>query len=204
MCISSCMSSMERGKAFARCPTYSIKTLLRAVKLTVMILLAGFLQMSAERRPRRVSASRREPVRLKVSLPKLKNSRAILYSITSRCWSTRRKGIWVIYWANFSEPGAYSTIKIRGHNNINSGSDPLYIVDGVPYSGGSRTSLFNWLDPNDIASIEVLKDADATAIYGSRGANGVILISTKIGKIGDAKDEVNVHWGMVKVIRMLL
>lgn len=121
-------------------------------------------------------------------------------------------------------------IEIRGRNNINPNrpTDPLVLVDGVPLmvedvsnvqtissgtavsqgaiqSGisspaGGQSPFFN-LNPNDIESIEVLKDADATAIYGSRGANGVILITTKRGKTGKATTELNVYTGMSKVVR---
>jgi len=119
-------------------------------------------------------------------------------------------------------PGANMTVRLRGQNSITNGNDPLYIVDGVPYSSASLTnssigggsvgkpstnaalntgqaqgglSPFNNINPADIESIEVLKDADATAIYGSRGANGVILITTKKGKAGDTKFLVNVYSG---------
>ena len=96
-------------------------------------------------------------------------------------------------------PGGGFTVKIRGTNSISSGNSPLYILDGVPFdgvmSGISATqshifsptgniSTLNYINPQDIESIEVLKDADATAIYGSRGANGVVLITTKKAKPG--------------------
>ena len=94
-------------------------------------------------------------------------------------------------------PGSGFQIEIRGQNSLRfNGSDPLYIIDGVPYSsqsiGSNMTSAnmpaenspLNSINPNDIDAIEVLKDADATAIYGSRGANGVVLITTKRGKGG--------------------
>jgi len=89
-------------------------------------------------------------------------------------------------------PGSNFTVLIRGNNSIQSGNAPLYIIDGVPFlnninsftqrSGLAANSPFNNIDPSTIESIEVLKDADATAIYGSRGANGVILITTKKAK----------------------
>jgi len=89
-------------------------------------------------------------------------------------------------------PGSNFNVLIRGTNSIQSGTDPLYIIDGVPFlnnatsftqrSGLVANSPFNNIDPATIESIEVLKDADATAIYGSRGANGVILITTKRAK----------------------
>jgi TonB-dependent starch-binding outer membrane protein SusC len=129
-------------------------------------------------------------------------------------------------------PGAYSTIRIMGQNSIANGNDPLYVIDGVPFSSvslsstsmtggaiptpgsnvsntnggmtsGGGISPFNTLNPADIESIEVLKDADATAIYGSRGANGVILITTKRGKAGATRLDVNVYSGAGEVTRTL-
>lgn len=121
-------------------------------------------------------------------------------------------------------PGSYATIHIRGLNSIAGGNDPFYVVDGVPFSSVSLTdfgvqggalgtpsknptfnqnsnglSPFNTLNPDDIESIEVLKDADATAIYGSRGANGVILITTKKGKAGETKVSVDLQQGIGQV-----
>ena len=96
-------------------------------------------------------------------------------------------------------PGGGVSVRIRGSNSINSGSEPLYVIDGFPiypdneaYSaGGNRqaTNVMSTINPNDIESIEVLKDASATSIYGSRGANGVVLITTKRGKAGEGKIE---------------
>lgn len=101
-------------------------------------------------------------------------------------------------------PGGAFRIKIRGQNSLRSeGNEPLYIIDGVPYSSEnigslqtsgnniSLTSPLNSINPTDIESIEILKDADATAIYGSRGANGVVLITTKRGKAGKTSYQVN-------------
>lgn len=104
-------------------------------------------------------------------------------------------------------PGSNLNVMIRGRNSIQQGTDPLYIVNGVPFisdnisqiSGLYANSPFNTINPDDIESIEVLKDADATAIYGSRGANGVILITTKSGKSGKTTVDVNFQsgWGQV-------
>ena len=115
-------------------------------------------------------------------------------------------------------PGSNSVVRIRGQNSIFNGNNPLYIVDGVPYSSvspsnpniaggvlanpsvdGLGLSPFNDLDPSSIESIEILKDADATAIYGSRGANGVILITTKKGKAGKTQVSVNAFSGIENV-----
>ncbi|MFC4218973.1 SusC/RagA family TonB-linked outer membrane protein [Flagellimonas marina] len=111
-------------------------------------------------------------------------------------------------------PGAGFEIKIRGRNSIRtSGNEPLYVVDGVPYASstlgesqasgiilpGSGISPLNNINPNDIESIEILKDADATAIYGSRGANGVVLITTKKGTVGTDGLEIDINTSMGKV-----
>lgn len=80
---------------------------------------------------------------------------------------------------NSHQPGGNVSVKIRGTNSINANNEPLYVVDGFPLTGGLR-----YINPNDIVSMEILKDASATAIYGSRGANGVVLIGTKKGKAG--------------------
>lgn len=117
--------------------------------------------------------------------------------------------------------GSGVKVRIRGQNSIRpEANDPLYIIDGVPflpnsldlgnisatilgYSGVGGVSPFNSLNPADIESIEVLKDADATAIYGSRGANGVILITTKRGKSGKTTVDANLSSGVGKITRFL-
>ena len=83
--------------------------------------------------------------------------------------------------SNTGEPSASATMTIRGTNSINSGTAPLYILDGVPIS----SSDFNTINPADIESISVLKDASSTSIYGARAANGVIVITTKRGRMAD-------------------
>jgi len=115
--------------------------------------------------------------------------------------------------------GSGFTVEIQGRNslrtsNSNNGNLPFYIVDGVPYSSSSldantliagqvipQASPLNYINPSDIESIEILKDADATAIYGSRGANGVILITTKKGKAGNIKLNVTAYTGAGKTDR---
>jgi len=89
------------------------------------------------------------------------------------------------------QPGENATIRIRGIGSINASSDPLYVVDGVPYQGN-----INSINPSDIANMTVLKDANATALYGSRGANGVIMITTKKGKQGDAIVNFKASYGV--------
>jgi len=87
-------------------------------------------------------------------------------------------------------PGETSTIRIRGFGSLNAGKDPLIIVDGAPYSG----DLGN-LNPNDVESMTVLKDAASNALYGARGANGVIMITTKKAKYGEAKVTLDAKYG---------
>ena len=84
-------------------------------------------------------------------------------------------------------PGTVGTIRIRGERSINATNNPLYVVDGIPLTSGG----IEYLNPNDIESIDVLKDASATAIFGSRGANGVVIVTTKQGKAG--KVQVNFY-----------
>ncbi|MDR6785278.1 TonB-linked SusC/RagA family outer membrane protein [Pedobacter africanus] len=113
-------------------------------------------------------------------------------------------------------PGGAFKIKIRGQNSLRAAAnEPLYIVDGVPFASETigtqntsgtfttMTSPLNAINPSDIESIEILKDADATAIYGSRGANGVVLISTKKGKAGKTKISINSATSKGRVTTML-
>lgn len=113
-------------------------------------------------------------------------------------------------------PGGGFEIEIRGRNFINGVSDPLFIVDGVPFGSsslgsadlsgqivGGNISPLNAINPNDIESIEVLKDADATAIYGSRAANGVVLITTKKGKVGKTRFDTQISSSLGRVSNFL-
>jgi TonB-linked SusC/RagA family outer membrane protein len=126
---------------------------------------------------------------------------------------------------NTGYAGGGVTVRIQGQNSINYGNDPFYVVDGVPYASQmlpSRSSILNtsgvsqglvsetgsgnplnFLNPADIESIEVLKDADATAIYGSRAANGAILITTKKGKTGQTKVDFTLQNGIGKLGRKM-
>ena len=116
---------------------------------------------------------------------------------------------------NDGSPGAGVSITVRGANSFTTSTQPLYIVDGVPFgtdpngtpqseasSGNNQqTSPLSMIDPNSIEKIEVLKDASATAIYGSRGANGVVIITTRKGSTGRPKVEVGMKWTMQKIGR---
>jgi len=100
-----------------------------------------------------------------------------------------------------SVPGSSASVLIRGQNTITAGSGPFIVVDGVPFS--KTGSVTNDINPNDIASIEILKDASATAIYGVNGANGVILITTKRGTTGKPVIRYNGYMGFDNIAHML-
>jgi len=124
----------------------------------------------------------------------------------------RAPGVQVTSTSN--QPGGGTSIRIRGSNSVNTGSEPLYVIDGFPIyndnntfsSGvisGPKTNALALINPNDIVSIEILKDASATAIYGSRGANGVVLVTTKKGQAGADKIEFNTYVGVQKVAKTI-
>ncbi|MFP5080871.1 SusC/RagA family TonB-linked outer membrane protein [Pedobacter sp. JCM 36344] len=103
------------------------------------------------------------------------------------------------------EPGGITGINVRGPGGVRSGSSPLFVVDGLPLdnSGTGGGDPLNFLNPQDIESIDVLKDASATAIYGSRGANGVIIVTTKKGKAGVSTLGAVVSYGVSELARAL-
>lgn len=92
--------------------------------------------------------------------------------------------------SNSGRPGGRTNIRIRGFSSINSSNNPLYVIDGVMIPMGNQpqaSQAIDYINPNDIVSVEILKDASSTAIYGARGANGVILVTTKRGKAGPGR-----------------
>jgi TonB-dependent starch-binding outer membrane protein SusC len=128
---------------------------------------------------------------------------------------------------NTGIPGGGMTVRVQGTNSFSSGLDPLYIIDGVPYSsqlppnvsqtagilgnnGSNNSNTYtgggnplSFINPMDIESVSILKDADATAIYGSRAANGAVIITTKKGRIGQSKTDINLTDGIGKVAHYL-
>lgn len=108
--------------------------------------------------------------------------------------------------SNNGQPGGGSTIRIRGGASLNASNDPLIVIDGVPLSGSTLNgapSPLSLINPNDIETVSVLKDASATAIYGSRASNGVILITTKKGKSGTPTINFNTQVAASKIGKMV-
>nr|WP_294896696.1 TonB-dependent receptor [uncultured Pedobacter sp.] len=97
------------------------------------------------------------------------------------------------------QPGSSFNIVIRGQNSLTQDNSPLYVIDGFPIESSDNNNI----NPADIESIEVLKDASATAIYGSRGANGVVIVTTKSGKKGDPKIDYNGNYGFRKNVKTM-
>lgn len=119
----------------------------------------------------------------------------------------------VMVTSNSGAPGGEMTIRVRGNSSLNSGNNPLFVVDGIPIESNSLSSLNGSenfglnpladINPSDIISIEVLKDAASTAIYGSRAANGVVMITTKRGIAGKPEVNVNLTTGVSEITRHL-
>ena len=106
------------------------------------------------------------------------------------------------------QPGGALNVRIRGVGSINAGNNPLYVIDGVQVSDGglsgqASSNVLTSLNPNDIESIDILKDAAAAAIYGAQGANGVVVITTKRGRSGRTKFNLSVQDGFTDVLKKL-
>jgi TonB-linked SusC/RagA family outer membrane protein len=119
-------------------------------------------------------------------------------SATNAARALQGKAAGVDIVASGQKPGDGSSIRVRGTRSFKASNDPLYIIDGIPFN-----RWINDLNPADIESIEILKDASATAIYGSRGANGVILITTKKAKAGKSEISYDFYYGTQKPLRKL-
>ena len=173
-------------------------------KLDAITLNAGYYTVKDKERTGNISKVKKQ----EIEMQPIPNPLAALQGRVTGVEITQTSGV----------PGAGFDIKIRGQNSIRSnGNDPLYVINGVPYASeslGDRqtsgsiiplsgASPLNNINPTDIESIEILKDADATAIYGSRGANGVVLITTKKGKQGAGSFRLNVSTGFGKVARTI-
>ena len=146
-------------------------------------------------------ATRREDVTGAVSSVESETIASVPVTSVDKMLAGKLAGVQIT--TNSAQPGAASSIRIRGTSSINSSNEPLWVIDGIPVINGdlatfdtSSSSSFTALNPNDIESITVLKDAAAASVYGSRAANGVILVTTKSGKAGKAQFDARVKYGV--------
>lgn len=137
-------------------------------------------------------SQRKSDITGSVSSVNSKDLEKAIYTGVDQVLQGRSSG--VIVTSASGEPGSNSSIRIRGNNSLSGNNAPLYVVDGIPING---TPAFN---PSEISNIEILKDASATSIYGSRGSNGVILITTKKGKVGKVSIDLNMDTSVSSVI----
>lgn len=144
----------------------------------------------------------------------IKSEELMQTSITSFDQGIQGRAAGVAVLNTTGQPGAGTSIRIRGTSSINGNNEPLYVIDGVPVisdanafsTGTLKNPSLNPLtsiNPADIASIEILKDASATSIYGARGANGVVLVTTKQGKAGKAKISVGMRYSLQKLSKKM-
>lgn len=146
-----------------------------------------------------------------VSSVKSEELKAVPVTSFDQALQGRAAGVQVIQ--STGAPGGETNIRIRGTSSVNASSEPLYVIDGMLINSdggemsiggrGPRIGALSTINPNDIESIEVLKDASATAIYGSRGANGVILITTKRGKSGEGAITFETYYGLQEAANKL-
>lgn len=151
---------------------------------------------------------------LTASISSVKSGELASTSTTSLDQGLQGRAAGVVVLNTSGQPGGATSIRIRGTSSINGTNEPLYVIDGVPIisdpyatsAGGLKNPASNPLtsiNPNDIESLEVLKDASATSIYGARGANGVILITTKQGKSGKAKVALSMRYMLQQVSKKM-
>jgi len=146
---------------------------------------------------------RKEALTSAVSKVETKNIKAVSESSIEKTLQGNAAGVMVT--SSRGIPGAAPVVQVRGATSINAGTEPLYVIDGIPVvsgtTGASQSfSALSFINPNDIKSISILKDAGAAAIYGSRAANGVVIIETKSGGEGKTKFDVTIEKGLSSVI----
>ncbi len=148
------------------------------------------------------------------SISTIKSEQLSSTSITSLDQGIQGRVAGVAVLNTSGQPGAGTSIRIRGTSSINGNNEPLYVIDGVPVisdastfsTGTLKNPALNPLtniNPNDIESIEILKDASATSIYGARGANGVVLVTTKQGKSGKPKVSIGAKYTLQQVTKKM-
>ena len=149
---------------------------------------------------------------LTAAIASVKSDDLIKTSITSIDQGLQGRAAGVVVTNTSGQPGAGTSIRIRGTSSVMGTNEPLYVIDGIPViNGGASSGAMNTpplnpmalMNPNDVESIEVLKDASATAIYGARGANGVILVTTKRGSKGKVRTTANAYYGIQSIAKKM-
>lgn len=149
---------------------------------------------------------------LTAAVASVKSEDLIKTSITSIDQGLQGRAAGVVVTNLSGQPGAGTSIRIRGTSSVMGTNEPLYVIDGIPViNGGASSGVMNTpplnpmalMNPNDVESIEVLKDASATAIYGARGANGVILVTTKRGSKGRVRTSINAYYGLQTIAKKI-
>jgi TonB-linked SusC/RagA family outer membrane protein len=149
---------------------------------------------------------------LTAAISSVKSKDLIRTSITSVDQGLQGRAAGVVVVNTSGQPGGATSIRIRGTSSVMGTNEPLYVIDGVPIvNGGTSSGAFSspslnpmaMLNPNDVESMEILKDASATAIYGARGANGVILITTKRGSKGKIKTAFSAYYGIQHISKTI-
>jgi TonB-linked SusC/RagA family outer membrane protein len=149
---------------------------------------------------------------LTAAISSVKSEDLMKTSITSIDQGLQGRAAGVVVLNTSGQPGAATSVRIRGTSSVMGTNEPLYVIDGVPViNGGASSGAMNTpslnpmaaINPNDVESIEVLKDASATAIYGARGANGVILVTTKRGSKGKVRTSINAYYGLQTIAKTM-
>lgn len=149
---------------------------------------------------------------LTAAIASVKSEDLVKTAITSIDQGLQGRAAGVVVTNISGQPGAGTSIRIRGTSSVMGTNEPLYVIDGIPViSGGASSGAMNTpplnpmalMNPSDVESIEVLKDASATAIYGARGANGVILVTTKRGSKGKVQISVNAYYGLQSIAKKM-
>ena len=161
-----------------------------AIKSKVKVILKSDAEMLDEVVVVAYGAAKKSSLTGSVEIVKADQLTKVPVNSMDQALQGKAAGVQVV--ATSGRPGAGANIKIRGTSSINAGTDPLYVIDGIPVSA----SAFSALNSEDIEYMSILKDASATAIYGSRGANGVVLITTKKGKTGKAVFNLRAQFGI--------
>src|SRR5690349_810508 len=173
---------------------YATSELLVGSKSVVNVQLTPDVRLLTELVVTGYSTQRKQDITGAISVVKVSEMQNVQASSISQKLEGRASGVTI---STSGEPGEGTNIRIRGLSSFQLNSDPLWIIDGVQSQDKGNT----WLNPNDIESIQVLKDASTASIYGSRASNGVIIVTTKKGKSGKIKVDYNGYYGTQSAVK---